>query len=593
MYQRIPDNIIEEVKSRTDIVDVVSNYVAVRKKGKNFFGLCPFHNEKTPSFSVNVDLQIYHCFGCGVGGNVFSFVMEMEKVSFVEAVKEFAKQCGVTLPSVKSDEINSENDEIYSVLELAKNYFCRILLETKTGEVARDYLTGRDLTAENFKFFEIGFSSDSWDGFLNLARKKGHNHNILEKAGLISKNDKGRVYDRFRNRIMFPIYHHGGRVVGFGGRTIEEGNSAKYINSPETPVYNKSSILYGLNYSKNAVRKMQEVIIVEGYMDFIRLFSHGIENVVASSGTALTSQQARIIKNYSNKVYLIYDGDNAGIEAALRGFDVLLEEDLEVKVVILEDEMDPDDYVIKKGAALFKEKIVQGMDLIDFKVKLFSRKFGEDSVESRTKIVRNVLETVALIKDSIKSAMIIKDLAERFGLDEKLLKENLQKILYKKSHLTIKKEAEIQGQIIEPMPKVELDLIKTLLLYQGQIDVVFERITAVELNHPTSKIIFEEIRRRWEFQELIDIASIISTIEKPLQHQFYTGLFVEIDSELDMDKFVLEIIAFIKRRNVEKKIKECRTVLKRAQTTEGSLFAENLINEITMLLKEKEQIQPV
>nr|MBC8283029.1 DNA primase [Nitrospinota bacterium] len=350
MKYSIPENIIDEVRDRTDIVEVVSQHVSLKKVGKNFKGLCPFHSEKTPSFTVSSEKRIYHCFGCGAGGNVFKFVMEVQSISFVDAVRQFAESAGVSLPSPGAGNLNDpqyqEREALKKANELAANYFHSLFKDAEKGLTARDYLKGRHFTGEVLDQYNIGWAMPEWKGLTTHLQKTGNlsRKTVLQSGLVIEKEEGSNVYDRFRGRVIFPIKDAHGSVIGFGGRSIADGDNPKYLNSPETPLYQKSQVLFGMNLAKQAIRKEDQAILVEGYLDQMRATQFGILNTVATCGTALTPKQATMLRNYASSVVLVFDSDNAGRAAADKGFEVLHEKGLQVKTVFLPEGQDPDSY---------------------------------------------------------------------------------------------------------------------------------------------------------------------------------------------------------------------------------------------------------
>lgn len=399
----IPDSAIEEVRGLSDIVDVVGDYVRLKKRGSNFVGLCPFHTEKTPSFNVNPSLGIFKCFGCGQGGDVFSFVSQVEGLSFPETVRLLAERFGVALPEDDGPgEEASENEAIYHALRFAARFFFKEL--TGDGaEEARSILKERGITPESVKTFGIGFAPDGWDHLLTEAQKAPISEDILEKAGLIiPRKDGSGFYDRYRYRLIFPIFSHVGKVLGFGGRIIRPDDEPKYINSPETPVYNKSRVLYGLYHAKNAIRSHEEAILVEGYTDVISLYQAGVQHVVASSGTALTPDQVSALARYAKTIVLLYDADKAGLRAALRGIDLILKSGLIPYAVRLPDGEDPDSYVRTHGGPAFeaylKEHRQHFVDFIHENAKLAG---SMETPEGRAAVQRTIVQSIALIPDDL------------------------------------------------------------------------------------------------------------------------------------------------------------------------------------------------
>lgn len=390
-----PEEIIEEVRMRNDIVDVISGYVKLQKKGGNYFGLCPFHNEKSPSFSVSADKQMYYCFGCGAGGNVITFIMEYENYSFSEALKMLAERAGVKLPEAEySREERRQADLRATLLEinkLAANYFYYQLHQPQ-GKAGYDYLTKRALSAETLKRFGLGFANKTGNDLYRYLKSKGYDDNILRESGLVTMEERG-TYDKFRNRIMFPILDVNNRVVGFGGRVMGDG-LPKYLNSPETKVFDKSRNLYGLNFARTSREKY--LLICEGYMDVIAMHQAGFTNAAASLGTAFTARHAALLKRYTDKAVLTYDSDNAGVKAALRAIPVLKEAGVSVKVLDMKPYKDPDEFIKNSGADAFRERIQQAKNSFLFEIDVMKRDFQLADPEQKTRfyhaVARKLLE---------------------------------------------------------------------------------------------------------------------------------------------------------------------------------------------------------
>ena len=426
---RFPDALLDDIRRSSDLVDVVGAAVKLRRRGKNFIGLCPFHQEKTPSFNVNPEMQIYKCFGCGKGGNVFQFVMETERVSFVEAVRSLAERAGIKIPEEgKDDKSQEETDRLLNALRFAGRLFYDNLSKTDEGPVALEYFKGRGFTDDTIRTFGLGYSMNSWDALLNHGRTEGIKEEDLLAAGLMRKRDDGSLYDYFRGRAMFPIFSAAGRVVAFGARKIRDDDpiQGKYINSPETPVYSKSRVLFGLSHAKDAIRQEDAALLVEGYADMISLFQAGIQNVVASSGTALTEDQLSLLGRYSKNLILVYDGDSAGSRATIRGIDLALEKDMDVRIVALPQGEDPDSFVRSQGANVFRERLAQAVSFIEFKASEYRNLGLFETPEGKTKAVRAIVQSIARIGDELKRSFFIKDVAERYGLYESVLWKELE-----------------------------------------------------------------------------------------------------------------------------------------------------------------------
>ncbi|MCU0652362.1 MAG: DNA primase [Candidatus Omnitrophica bacterium] len=427
----IPENILEDILSKVDIVEVISAYIPLKRSGRNFKANCPFHHEKTPSFMVSPDRQIYHCFGCGESGNAFKFLMRYERLEFPEAVEIMAKKCGVILPEkqVEDTQTNSLYTQLYKINELAAIFY-QEALETAMAAKAKDYLLKRGVSEQAIKLFRLGFAPDKWDGLINHLRAKNIHLSLLEKAGLVLPRDNGGFYDRFRNRIIFPILDIKSRVLGFGARALagDDKTGAKYINSPETMIYTKGRNLYGLNFAKEAIRVKDYVAIVEGYMDFIVPYQAGFQNLVASQGTALTLDQVSLLKRHTHNVVMVFDADQAGQAATLRMLDVFVEEGMNVKVAALPAGFDPDLYVRKYGLKGFEELIEKADNLFDYKLKSAKSRFNYKQIEGKAKISQEMLPTISKFKNAVLKSEYIKRLSEELAVREDALLEELSKI---------------------------------------------------------------------------------------------------------------------------------------------------------------------
>ncbi|MCZ6633550.1 MAG: DNA primase, partial [bacterium] len=397
---RVPEETIDQIRQSVDIVDIISEHVMLDKRGKNFLGLCPFHDDSKPSFNVSQNKQIYKCFACGAGGNVFTFLQNFENISFIEALRQLADRVGILLPTSNPEARDQQEayDLLYKANELALKYFHHMLLEHESGASALAYLKNRGLSENTIQAFSLGYAPDSWDGFLKVATRRGLDPPTLERAGLVSPRQNGTgFYDRFRNRVMFPIQAHTGRTVAFGARALDPDEQAKYLNSPETPIYNKSNVLFGLYQSRDAIRSSGTALVVEGYMDLIALFQRDIENVVASSGTALTTQHGRLLRRYADKTTLVFDGDAAGTSAAVRGIGSLFESDLEIKVVSLPENHDPDSYVTAHGPEGFQALLQSASPVVDFLISWVSSQEDLTTSDGKARAVSTLAEPIARI----------------------------------------------------------------------------------------------------------------------------------------------------------------------------------------------------
>ncbi|MGB9893202.1 MAG: DNA primase [Candidatus Saccharicenans sp.] len=415
--------ITEKIKEAASIVEIASQYTTLKKRGRKWVGLCPFHSEKDPSFTVDEEKQLFHCFGCGIGGDLFSLVMEKENLTFPEAVKFLAEKYKIPLPeSRKAFKESRLEEKIFEINEKALNYFRNNLFKTSEGKKALDYLRGREFSEETIKKLKLGYALNSWDALYQTFRQS-YSPQDLEKAGLILPGQKpGEYRDRFRGRIIFPIFTLTGRVVAFGGRTIFEAQP-KYLNSPETQTFTKGQILYGLNFTRETVRKAGEMILVEGYADFAALYQAGIQNVAASMGTSLTASQAAQILRYAPRVIINYDGDEAGLNAALRAIPICLEKGLQVRVLVLPENLDPDAFIKKYGPEKYQQVARKSYDGFRFLLLRYSKGINLNIPEEKSRVARLVIQEILRIPDSIVRNEYLQKVAEFFKINESLLRQ--------------------------------------------------------------------------------------------------------------------------------------------------------------------------
>lgn len=506
---RIPEDKIEEIRSSVDIVDYINQFVSLKRVGKNYVGLCPFHAEKTPSFTVSPDKQLYHCFGCGAGGNVFNFVMQYEKVSFFEAVKRIAEFIGIELPKPERKDrwIETEFEELYEANRFAEEFFVKSLLKTSEGKKAMEYLYKRGVNDATIAKFGIGYSPEQWDALVQHAIKQGFSLELLEKVGVIIKKEDGSYYDRFRGRIIFPIFSITGRIIAFGGRRLKDDeNIPKYINSPETKIYTKSKVLYGLYQGRDSIRKKGYAILVEGYMDCISLFQAGVENVVASGGTALTEEQVRLISNYTNTIYFIYDADSAGAKAMMRGIDLILAQGIDVYIVNLPEGEDPDSFIKKHPVSEFDKLIENAVNFVEFKASTYQKLGKLDDPNVKVKAIRSIVESISKIPDALKRSVFIREISSKYKIPEQVLNAELEVAILKSGKETTKKEVNSQvqteGSIIlkfKSIPAEERDLAKILLeADEVVLRFIFEYIKLTDLTSDYVKAIYQKVYKAFE-----------------------------------------------------------------------------------------------
>lgn len=505
---RIPDDKIEEVRNAVDILELIGNVVSLKKAGKNYLGLCPFHQEKTPSFTVNPEKQMYKCFGCGEGGNIFSFIMKEQNLPFIDALLQLAQKAGISLPRDHEDFAESRKvEKLYTVNEFAARWYSTNLYETKNGKKALDYLLARGFKEETLKDFHIGYAPDNWEGLVNETKRSSFEQESLVEAGLaLRKSAGGSPYDRFRNRIIFPISNEYGRTVGFGAREFEKSgvkNPAKYINTPETPIYHKGRLLYGLFQNKDVIRKKDMAILVEGYTDVMSLSQHGIGSGIATLGTAVTPRQAQLISRYTRNIVVLYDADAAGVKAALRGSEVLLGADLDVNVVNLGDDADPDSFLRNRPREDFIKAVENRKSIIDFYVSSFVKSGRDIAYSEKTGRIRSMIELVDSVQDPLKRNLILKEIGEKLSTDiQAIFKDFYNK---KRSRYKIGVKS---GQAVEkkPRPIADIDWLEWEL---GSIIV-----NSPELTFALSESIEPDFIRSQLILRLFEIAKILQLKNK-------------------------------------------------------------------------------
>ncbi len=427
------DRAVDDVRQASDIVDIITQYVPLKKSGSNFKGLCPFHQEKSPSFMVHPGKQIFHCFGCGAGGDVFSFLMKHDNMNFPEALESLAERAHIRLPERTGRREGSaagENEKFYELHALARDYYHAKLLDPSAGRMARDYLHKRGLTDDLIREFKLGWAGEEWQGLFDFLSRKGHPEKTLLAAGLVKQSAGGRIYDLFRGRVLFPILNLQGKVIGFGGRTLGAGadEGPKYLNSPESPVFQKRRELFGLFFAKKFIDSVKpRLLVVEGYMDFLGLYSAGFKNAVATLGTALTSQHVQVLKRFAEEAVVVYDGDKAGQQASLKGLEVFLEGGMNVKLVRMPEGFDPDDWIKEKGAPAFQELLDKAMDFFDFKMDLALAAHNVRDPLGVVKITGDFLDTLAKVGNPILASHYLARLSSIVKIDETSLRTELAK----------------------------------------------------------------------------------------------------------------------------------------------------------------------
>lgn len=460
MGNRIPEEVVEQIRTSSDIVEVIGEYVQLRKQGRNYFGLCPFHGENSPSFSVSSDKQIFHCFGCGEGGNVFSFLMKMEGLAFTEAVQKLGERNGIAVAEYTSgqgqhEDISDDTVIMQQAHELLKKYYHHLLVNTEEGNEALSYLLKRGITKEMIEKFEIGYASPAWDAATKILQKRGLSLSSMEQAGLLIRSEKdGSHYDRFRGRVMFPIYTLQGKVIAFSGRALGD-DTPKYLNSPETPIFHKSKLLYNFHQARPFIRKRGQVVLFEGYADVLAAVKSGVEEAVATMGTALTEEQAKLLRRNVETVVLCYDGDKAGREATMKAGQLLLQVGCQVKVTSLPDKLDPDEYVQQYGTTAFENLVKSSISFVGFKINYLRLGKNLQDESGKEEYVKSVLKELSLLQDAMQAESYLKSLSQEFSYSMETLLNQLHQ--YRKEQKVQQKQVKQvskSSQIVQTKPKL-------------------------------------------------------------------------------------------------------------------------------------------
>lgn len=559
--RRVPDELIDQIRSANDIVDVISERIQVKRAGRNYRALCPFHQEKTPSFNINPERQIYHCFGCGAGGNVITFLMEHDKIGFLDAVRELADRAGIRLPARGGPGEGATDDPVYAANAMALDYFRRSL-RSDGGRAARDFVHDRGLSDEVVDTFALGYAPAGWDGLLRAGGEAGFASSALEEAGLVVARDGGGHYDRFRDRFMFPLLASGGRAVGFGGRSLGD-QEPKYLNSPETRVYHKGRFLYGLAEARTAMRLAREVILVEGYMDLLTLHEAGFRNVVASAGTALTPEQAKVLARYADKVFVAYDGDAAGIAAAVRASEALVCLGLKVRVASFPEGSDPDSFLREAGPEALRERLSGALDFIDFLVACGPTETAED----REVTARRLIDVVARVEDPLVADLMLEKIAAALSI---------RRSAVARACAVKKEEGERQrrtsrGRDDAPViESAELSAQKGLLslLIAGGPEAVRIRSTLDprDLTDPAVRSLAERI---WASAGAVDVAALLTSIGSPDETRLLTELAVLPASGRDGARLCDDYIRTIERARIGERIRTLDLAIQTAEMTES------------------------
>ena len=562
---RYSDDIIEEVRQKNDIVDVVSQYVRLTRRGSTYFGLCPFHNEKTPSFSVTPGKQMYYCFGCGAGGNVYNFIMEYENYTFGEALKHLADRAGVELPKIEySREVREKAEQRAELLEINKQaaQYYYYQLRTEGGKIGYQYLSGRGLSEETMRKFGLGYSDKFGGGLYKFLKSKGYSDERLRESGLFNVDERHGMYDKFWNRVIFPIMDVNNRVIGFGGRVMGDGKP-KYLNSPETKIFDKSRNLYGLNIARTTRKKY--LILCEGYMDVISMHQAGFTNAVASLGTALTSGHASLLKRYTQEVLLLYDSDEAGIRAALRGIPILRDAGVSSRVVNLKPYKDPDEFIKNMGAEAFEERLGQASDSFMFRVSIAESEFPMDEPQGQNRFFERCAELLLELKDELERNLyieaIVKKYRGQYGVSVEDLRKRVNTLALKGTPAENRTQPKTSGGQNKKKKESASDQAQKLMLtwlvtYPGIFDKVAQYLNAEDFIVPLYKEVAQMLFRQREEEGQVNPARLLNSFTDSEEQREVASLFnatIHLETQQEQNRAFADALLRIKAESLAEK----------------------------------------
>lgn len=614
------EEIIEEIKGSNDIVSVVSNYVNLKRRGNTYVGLCPFHREKTPSFAVQPDKQIFHCFGCGVGGNVINFIMKIENIGFKEAIEFLAEKANITLPTVDSYDLGVSQDELrqreesknqmYEINKVAGRFFYENIEKSK---VAKDYIKARKIDSKTVARFGLGFALDD-NGLLKRLQSLGFKESDMLATGLIGKSEKGFLYDKFKNRFMFPIFDVRKRLIAFGGRTLESKEEMKakgipkYVNSPENLIYTKGKHLYGLNLAKASNNKMKRILVVEGYMDVISPHQVGITNVVASLGTALTEKQGRLLKQYADEVVLSYDSDEAGQKAIMRGIEIMQSLDVPVKVLQMNGAKDPDEFVLKYGPERFEKLIDASISPVQYKVNMLMN--GVDLTETSQKIsfLTKMSEILSKVNNTIERDIYVDKFSRELNVGKEAIIAEIEKRTIRNKNFNTKnwqssrqvgttENTYIPTYRAQESDSKEIDEAKRetekliIFILTTKNENVFNKLKTIytkdDIDKFSNKLLISKLYNLYETGDII-YKELMSVCDSEEERGLLSEILVQVDTKgEETEKFVQEIIRKIEVDKLQSEKKEVIKELQKVNTEEERRLLEGKLNEIILKLAKR------
>ncbi|OCA91141.1 DNA primase [Bacillus sp. FJAT-27225] len=599
MAERIPEEKVNQIRQSVDIVDVISDYVQLKKQGRNYFGLCPFHGENSPSFSVSPDKQIFYCFGCGAGGNVFSFLMELEGATFAEAALKLADRSGIELEiathTSKGDLARqAELQPYFDAHDLLRKFYHHLLVNTKEGQEPLEYLLERGFTRESIDKFQIGYAMDSWEFTASYLQKRGYKPDLMEKAGLLVKRERDGTYlDRFRNRIMFPIVDQSGKTIAFSGRALGD-EKPKYLNSPETAIFNKSKTLYNFHHAKPVIRRLHQAVLFEGFADVISADRAGVENGIATMGTSLTDEHISMIRRNTQAVTICYDSDNAGIEAAYRAGNLLAQAGIEIKVAIMPDGLDPDDYIKKFGAERFRNEIIDSSHTwMSFKFLYFRRGKNLQNEGDRLAYIERIVSEISLLPKVIEKDHYLRQLSSEFSLSLDALKQQMAASTPKKGKQVTERVAPVPArQAIRHISglkpayyNAERRLIAHMLRNRDIAYEIQEMLNGNTMNDDYHQAIITYLFGYYEKSDQFVLSEFLDYLKDDKLRRLVADIeMMTLNEELGEQELKDYIHQVLKHQKMLK-INEKRAQLKEAEAQKDYLRAGQLGNEIIQMQK--------
>ena len=587
---RYSEEIVEQVRQNNDIVDIISQYVHLTRKGRNYFGLCPFHNEKSPSFSVSPERQIFHCFGCGVGGNIYTFLMKIEGIGFKDAIEQLAERANIQLPRIENPEEDRKEElkaKIYKINQFTADFYHKNLYKP-TAQNAQEYVKKRKLTQNTLETFKIGFSG-KFDELYKSLKLQGFGEKEILESGLVIKNDRGQFIDMYRNRLMIPICDIRGRVIAFGGRVLDD-SKPKYINSPENVVYSKGRHLFGLNVAKKDCSK--KLLIVEGYMDAISLYQRGITNVVAALGTALTEQQGWLLRKSTEQVILGFDSDGAGQTAVARSMEILQKMGCDMRVLQIEGAKDPDEFVLKFGEGRFKLAMDNAISLIEFKVKNLSKDINLNNTSDKIKFLNEIAKILAKVDNTMEREIYIDKIANNYQISKEAIYAEVNKLIYTSSKTdNLLQSKTIKSQVVKKIEKEEKDVdvdlkrredtIIALLLDSNNktFQKIKEKIKPEDFKDETNKKIAIKLYEELEKQDA-NVNKLIDEFDEQTQNHITKVMATDYEIE-NIEKAVDDILSKYERERLESKKID---ILKELETEQNTETKKNLSKELSNII---------